>query len=571
MVRITEEHIPNSSAQFLLLVALVCAQVSALAQDTLTVQQLFAQERWAELVGRLGTIGNRSAEQEYEYGVALAHLKRWNNARSALLRGSRMAPHDKRFPIELAGVAFSLKHNRQAAGYLRRALRLDAEDDYANDFLATIYFLQGNLEAAVKYWNRLSHPRPQIAELRNDPPLRIRPALLDHAFAYAPASVLQLSQLRATAVRVQNLQVYSNYRLELVAHANGRFDSVFRARELDGFGSGKMGALLRTFRGLPFQEIRPEYYNLCGTAMNILTIARWDPDKRRYGVELSAPIGEDPQWRYRIDLDVRNENWEIRHGFTGPAPIEASLNLRREEAGGEISRLIGWRWQWFLGAELSNRDFRNVDPGANLTPELLEHGFELKQIARVRYEILRSPERRLNISGEGSSQAGRLWSQAGESFEKLQGSVDAHWFPQASGDDLETQWRAGAGRTFGQLPFDELFMLGLERDNDPALWMHAHIGTRHGRKGSAPLGRNYFIANWETDKNVYSNGFLTLKLGPFIDTGKITDRVSGLGSQEWLVDTGAELKVRILGVGAAFTYGKDLRTGNNAFYVALSQ
>ena len=553
------------------MVALVCGHLGAFAQDQANAQQLFAQERWAELVAQLSTISDRSAEQEYEYGVALARLKRWKYARSALLRGSRLAPHDKRFPIELAGVAFSLKHNGQAAGFLHRALRLDAEDDYANDFLATIYFLQGNLEAAVKYWNRLSTPKPQVDQLRNDPPLRTRPALLDHAFAYAPASVLRLPQLLATNARLQNLRVYSNYRLELVAHPDGRFDSVFRAGELNGFGSGKLGALLRTFRGLPFQEVRPEYYNVRGTAMNILAIARWDPNKRRYGVELSAPPGEDPQWRYRISVDIRNENWEIRNGFTGPAPIEASLNLRREEAVAEISRLVGWRWRWLLGANLSNRDFRNVVPGATLTPELLEHGFELKQIAGLRYEILRSPEHRLNISSKGSSQAGRLWSQAGESFEKLQASVEAHWFPHASGDDLETHWRASAGRTFGQLPFDELFMLGLERDNDPVLWMRAHIGTRHGRKGSAPLSRNYFIANWETDKNVYSNGFLTLKLGPFIDTGKITDPVSALGTQEWLVDTGAELKIRVLGVGAAFTYGKDLLTGNNAFYVTLAR
>jgi hypothetical protein len=64
-------------------------------------------------------------------------------------------------------------------------------------------------------------------------------------------------------------------------------------------------------------------------------------------------------------------------------------------------------------------------------------------------------------------------------------------------------------------------MLGLERDND--LWMRGHIGTRDGRKGSAPLGRNYFLSNWEAEKNVYGNGLLTLKLGPFVDTGKITD------------------------------------------------
>jgi hypothetical protein len=125
--------------------------------------------------------------------------------------------------------------------------------------------------------------------------------------------------------------------------------------------------------------------------------------------------------------------------------------------------------------------------------------------------------------------------------------------------------RLRGGKTFGQIPFDELYMLGLERDSD--LMMHAHLGTRHGQKGSAPLGRDYFVSNWETDRHVYSNGFLAVKLGPLLDTGRINDPSAGLGSKKWLFDAGAQAKMRVLGVGISAVYGKDLRSGNNAFYV----
>ncbi len=127
---------------------------------------------------------------------------------------------------------------------------------------------------------------------------------------------------------------------------------------------------------------------------------------------------------------------------------------------------------------------------------------------------------------------------------------------------MQQQFRAG--KTFGTVPFDELFMLGLERDND--LWMRGHIGSRDGYKGSAPLGHDYFLSNWETDKNVYANGLVRLQLGPFLDTGKITDPFAGLGSREWLWDIGLQAKLRIFGTGVVFSYGKDLRSGNNAFY-----
>jgi hypothetical protein len=107
-------------------------------------------------------------------------------------------------------------------------------------------------------------------------------------------------------------------------------------------------------------------------------------------------------------------------------------------------------------------------------------------------------------------------------------------------------------------------MLGMERDND--LWMRAHVGTRDGMKGSAPLGRNYFLSNWEIDKRVYHNGYFSFKLSPFLDTGKITDSLPGLGSERWLWDTGLQAKFRLMGIGVTLIYGKDLRSGHNAFY-----
>ena len=60
---------------------------------------------------------------------------------------------------------------------------------------------------------------------------------------------------------------------------------------------------------------------------------------------------------------------------------------------------------------------------------------------------------------------------------------------------------------------------------------------------SAPLGGNYFLSNWEADRR-YHNGIITVKFGPFLDTGKITDESSALGSHEWLWDLGAQAKVR---------------------------
>jgi tetratricopeptide (TPR) repeat protein len=557
----------NLRALTLLLAAVCCLPAQAQTDPTPAAKQLFEQERWSDLAQLLQQTPRNSADLDYYYGVALAHLERWQEAFNALSAGQSLAPNDKRFPIELAGVVFKQKKYGEAKKYLHRALQLDPRDEYANEFLATVYFLEGNLEAALKYWNRIG--KPQIAEVRSsEPVLKIRPALLDHAFAFAPASTLTLDELLASNLRLRGLEIFPSYKINLAAQPDGKFDAIFRAQELNGFGNSKLQALVRMFSGALFEEITPEYYNVRGSATNIISLFRFDTDKRRALATINGPLGGSPLWHYRVGADFRNENWTVQTSFTGPSTFLGATNLRRESVGAEISRYVGARWSWTTGLELSHRDFRNVIPGAALTPELAAKGYQIKQKAQFTYELWRSPEKRLVISSSGNSQAGRLWSQPGQSFEKLQATIGMHWLPREQGDDYETQWRVHAGKTFGQTPFDELFMLGVDRDND--LPLRAHIGTRHGEKGSAPLGRNYFLSNWESDKHVYSNGILTLKLGPFLDTGKILDSSTTFGPHQWLFDTGPQAKLNVLGVGVVLLYGKDLRTGNNAFYANVA-
>jgi tetratricopeptide (TPR) repeat protein len=561
--------------RFLAIVALLsCLPLPATGQSqtperdqVAVVKQLFAQEQWPEIVRLVEGVAEPSAELDYYYGIALARLELWSRASQALLAGYRLQPGDERFPVELAGVAFRQKRYPEAARWLRRALRLNPGDAYANNFLGSVYFLEGNLEATLKYWNRVD--KPEIATVSLQPEPQVRASLLDTAFAISQASVLSLPDQWTTEARVRGLGIFPRFTFDLNAREDQKFDVVFRAAERNGWGANKWQGLASLFRGVFRQTIYPEYFNLNHSAINIESMVRWDAQKRRFMGSLSGPWKQNAKQRFSVQLDLRNENWDIRPSFTGAAPLLGAVNLRREAVTAGIRSFASGRWDWFTGAEVSHRDFRNVFSGLALTPALLSQGYQLKHLAQLNYQLWRVPERRFTTRVGISSQAGRIWSQTSHSFMKLQGSLVSHWFPQSQGDDYAVKETFRAGKTFGQVPFDELFMLGIEQDND--LWLRAHVGTRDGRKGSAPMGRNYTLSNWELDKNVYSNGLLGVKLGPFVDTGKITDSSPGLGSSKWLWDTGMQAKVRILGIGVTVSYGRDLRSGNGAIYATIGR
>jgi tetratricopeptide (TPR) repeat protein len=563
------EHALSASQRWMIAIAFALGGALLWAQPSspqspygAQLEQFAARKQWSGIVNLLQPVSPHTAEMDFYLGIALAHLGRLTDAQAALEDGRRLAPSDLRFATELAGIAFEEKNYPQAIHRLRESLRLAPDDEYANDFLGTAYFLEGNLEASLKYWNRAS--KPEIAELREDPPLRIAPALLDRAFAFSPAALLTLREFSDTRARVDGLGIFPQSHFDLNARSDGKFDIVFRAHELDGLGDSKFEALFLFFQGLPFQEVNPQFYNAHREAINFISMVRWDAQKRRIFADFSGPFERDAKYRWDLTADLRDENWAVRNG---PAPVLAGFNLRDGRAGFAFSDHAGDRFAWALGAGVSHRNFRNVAPGNVLTPQVLASGYELSQRAQITGTIWRMPERRFTVAGGAESEAARLWSQPSQSFEKLTGSLGWHWFPQIKGDDFETSQQLRAGKTFGQPPFDELFILGLERDSD--LPMRAHIGTRDGRKGSAPLGRNYLLENWELNKNLYGNGIVKLQLGPLFDIGKITDPGMQLGSRIWLFDTGAQIKLRVFGSGVAFSYGKDLRTGNNAFYVEL--
>jgi len=534
--------------------------------DSLTEQarQLAAQDQWQRIVELARANPTASADLDFYYGTALARLGQLDQARQAFRAGRRHWPQDERFPVELAGIAFKQKRYPAAAADLQTALKLAPHDSYAENFLGTVYFLQGNLEASLKYWNR--RDKPYVVQVRAEPTPRLDPQLLDYAFAFAPASVLRLPDLLTSEARIAGLGVFSEYRFDLQARPDGNFDLIFHQRQHSGWRQNKWEALGLLLRGLPAQTVYPEFFNIGDKALNFKSMYRWDAQKRRFRADLTRPFDRDKR-NLEIGMDLRSENWDIRNSFTGPAPLLGALNLRREAVSVNILSIVSGRWKWNAGAELSHRDYRSVIAGSALTPGLLSEGYQLKQTMEINAALWRIPEKRLNIQGGASSQLGRIWSDPSHSFEKLGASLQLHWFPKPVGDDYEMHEQIHVGRTWGTVPFDELSMLGIGGDND--LWMRGHLATRDGRKGSAPLGRNYFLSNWEDDKSIYRYGPLEVTLGPFLDVGKITDSSPGLGSGKWLWDLGPEIKARMFGAEVVVSYGKDLRSGNGAFYISL--
>ena len=523
----------------------------------------FDARRWEETARLAEGPAEQSPDLDFLAGLALAHLERWSDAREALEAGRRKSPWDARFLVELAGVAYKQKDLRTAKHDLQSAVRLDPHDAYTREFLGTLYFLEGNLEAALKYWNAVDKPRLRAVDFVPAP--KLRRELLARAITFSAPQVLTRDALEDTQARVSSLGVFQRQRVELAAAKSGDYDATLHLDERNGWGDSKLEGIVSLLSGLLYETVYPEFYDLGHEAVNLTSLARWDSQKRRYSGELSAPIFHAPARRVRAYFDARNENWNLSQTFFAAGAPLTDLNMRRMAGGVELRSAVNGRWSWSTGLEFVHRSFRNLEGHTSSAEQpLFANSTSFAYCLGMERSLLRVPEQRFTWNSSAEARVGRGFKDALGAFASARGALRAHWFPRASGEDYEMQAQVRAGGTVGRVPLDELFQLGLERDND--LWLRGQPGTLDGRKGAAPLGRRYFLANWEMDKNIYRGAFFNIKLGPFLDNGAVADSSGLFGSQRWLWDTGAQCKIRILGnVTVVLSYGRDLG-GHNVFY-----
>ena len=543
------------------------AKTVPVEEELIELRKLQEVSDW-ETILRLVPTTDGSAELCFYRGMALSRLQRWQSAREAFEAGRRKAPGDARFSRELAGTLFQLKQFQEAKNSLRTALKLDARDSYTQTFLATLYFMEENFEAALKYWN-LSSGKPLVDQIVTSPQLRVKPTLLDRAFAASPASQLLLKDYRNTQAWLDHLQIFTDYRLELRPKAGEQFDLLFQPLERNGWGT-RTDRLFSLVRSIPELAAGLDFANLKGQGINFESRVRFDPQKRRAFGVLSGPLGEHPSWRGRIYLDARKENWDLLRSYQGTAPLPGDLRLQRLAAGLELSNRVNWDWEWKGGLEVSYRDFHNPPSVSPESDGLFTSGLSLKYMAGVKKKLWDIPERRFTLQSSAGFEAGKLFRHEAQQFTKLYGGMEAEWFPQAKGADYRVTARFRAGHTGGDVPFDELFIFGLERDND--LWLRGHVATEDRKRGSGFLGRDYLLYNWEMEKQIYGRALFNISLGPAVDTGKIYDKDNNFGSGVWLTDLGILLKARFRkGVTIILSYGKDLQTGRNAFYATTSR
>jgi tetratricopeptide (TPR) repeat protein len=496
-----------------------------------------------------------SADELLDQAVSFAANGDLDQAEHLLIKGEASFPSDARFLIELAGVSWRRRRPTRAKSYLHRGLQIDNYNAYANEFLGSLYLLEGNLYAALKHLNRVRRPVIASVTLSPEPPLR--PELLERLSRVSIGQLLTGKRLALTERNFARLLIFGEPRFELKPGTTDHYDLVIRSPVLAQPLSGGAGRVLSFARGLPYKQINLDWLNIGRKAQAFTSLWRWDPEKQRIAVKYRTPLTHGT---YALWTDLRDENWELIQ----PPVDSPTIRVRSASVGGSMQFELSGDRQWTPSIHLSRHLFQRGGSNRALSNTTMWEIRNRLDLPRWRY-----PEHRIDVDSSATLRIGRIYSQESSRLVGAELDTAMRWFPQPSDDLYQISGRLRAGALSGNLPINELYMTAMERDNE--LWLRGHVGTRNGRKGAAPMGNRFVLTQFDVGRRVIRIPFLRVDVGPFFDIGIVTGAAT-LGSRGWLYDTGVQATLTTLGgFRFAVVYGHDIRGSANVLYTTVSR
>jgi hypothetical protein len=502
-----------------------------------------------------GLIASQPSADAYVYlGISYANIREWQRAEDTLRAGALRYPQDPRFPNELAGVYLAANDIDRARQSLKQALEIDPMNKYASDLLATVDMSMGNVEGALKGWNKDN--RPLIEDVLHNGHIEFENWTIAKASTFHSGEILTWGKWRTTEVRLRETNIYSNAGLEIEPTPDpDRYTAVIRT-------SAKTNSteqlIIPAMEAVFFQSPTLRFWNLGNSATSLRLNYRFATNRHRAEVGIFAPLPLPGILFFEATGAYRSERWDISR----PAIDTGTDHRFRFQSTGvraKVKHIPNYRFELGAGFEYRNRTASGSQPGLAL---------DSRNTGKVLFDasVLFSDRRfRSRIHGEGFIARRNFLSDIDYSG----GTVEWNnrYALDADGrNSIEVTAKTGTSR--GELPIDDYFVLGVRERTDNLLRGHDTV-SREGHYGRSPMATSFTLVNATYDRqirrlpffNVLNFPYVDLKWLVFVDGARTFDRAHVFEEGKILVDVGGGFKLETPTRTFNLIYGRSLRDG----------
>jgi tetratricopeptide (TPR) repeat protein len=524
-------------------------------------KQAIEQGEYVRAVNILSTaLGDRPTADTYLYlGIAYRHMKEYQKAEDVFNEGSRRYPEEVRFHNELANLFIENNDIEAAKSELRRTLAVDPNNAFASDQLATIDMSEGEVQSALRAWNKSD--RPYINDILHNYYLTFGSWVVRRAVTFHPASTLRYSQWKTTESRLLATDNFANVGLEVEpTRVPDQYNAVVRTTRR----TNKLSDIgFNIIKGVPVQTTYLDLWDIGNTGINFNGNYRWDANRRRIEGRFKFPLPIAGLMHLEIGDTWRSENWNTSPIISAPFQPRSEFLYKSNALYVGLKHIPNYRVELAGGFIYRNRAARGDIPQiftnslntGRFAAETNLRFFEGTYQNRLHLETFAA---RQNIIGNATFTGG-----AAQLHNRVTLSRDTRTF---------FDWTLSGGTIRGLLPVEDYFVLGV--DSRTAYLLRGHAVAEDGRYGRAPMGSDFVLANTEVNRRLatvpfFNNlniPFIAVKWNLFLDAGKTWDRNRVFQPSKLLVDVGAGIRLETPTHSFNLGYGKSLRDGQNVLF-----
>ncbi len=502
----------------------------------------------------------RPAPDTYFYlGIAYTRMREYEKASDVLQEGAGRYPEDVRFHNQLADVYLENKDRENAKSELRKTLKKDPRNLYASDLLAAIDMSEGEVQSALRAWNKTG--RPIVRDILHNYYVTFASWVVRDAIAFRRDGVLDYSKWKTTESRLLETDNFTNVGLEMEpAVAAGRYTAVVRTTPKT---TSLMSLAFGLVKGLPVDTSYLDLWNAGNSGIHFNGNYRWDTDRRRAEGRLKIPIPLGGLLHLELGNTWRAERWDLSPSIRPVLRPSARLDYRSNTLRLHVKQIPHYRVELGGGFEYRNRNSKGDLPdlftdGRNVGRFSAEASFRLidrQYQNRLRFEGFLA---RRSVLGDANFSGG-----VAELNNRVTVSKDSRTY---------IDWTVKAGTSRGKLPVEDYFVLGM--DANPRNLLRGHTAADHGRYGRGPMGTDFVLVNTDIDRRIatlpffnYLNiPFITVKWELFFDGAKTFDRNRIFQQGKLLLDAGGGLRFETPTNSFNILYGRSLRDGQGVLF-----
>jgi hypothetical protein len=433
-------------------------------------------------------------------------------------------------------------------------MRVDPQNNYASDLLATIDMSEGEVQAALRSWNRTG--RPIIDDILHNYYLSFGSWVVRDAVAFHPAGVLRYSEWKTTESRLLETDIFGNVGLEIEPTPipdtyNAVVRTTTKTNSLNSFA-------FNLLKGLPIQTSYLDVWNIRNSGINFNANYRWEADRRRVAGQLEIPVPFPGLLNLELGDMWRRERWNlsptIRPEYLGVARFLYDANILRLH----LKNIPHYRFDFGGGLEYFNRAASGNLPQLD-TNSLNVGKFGVESNLRLfdgRYQ------NRLHLEGFAARQSILGNINFSGAVAELNNRVTLD-----SRNRTYFDWTVKGGTARGNVPVEDYFVLGIGAGARNPL--RGHATADHGMYGRGPMGTDFVLVNTDIERrivtlplfNTLNIPFLTVKWEVFLDGAKTFDRKRIFKQGTLWIDTGAGLRLETPTQSFNLVYGRSLRDG----------